>query len=213
MATDRKMQIDSFLFKFKCLSKSVGRPTVLLICQTKGISFTLTNVKEFPLSYFYFFIVCAFFCQTPPPLVSFCSLPFISNPDNVFKSGLFIFPCWHTSEPSWWTKWASQLKPFRNDTQELVLICTEGELYFCFFNGWGNWSRTNFGNLLQPSDAKWFLAFYHLWHLNTGITFVLLWSLPRAVHQIAGIRDKWASSAGIPAQLPFHLCGLFCDMY
>lgn len=145
------------------------------------------------------------------PLLSFSWL--FSNPDRVFKSGLFIFPCRHTSEPSWWTKWVSELKPFRNDIQELVLICTDMELYFCFLNGWGNWSRPNFGNLLQPSDAKWFLAFYHLWHKNTGIIFVLLWSLPGAVHQIAGIRDKWASSAGIPAPLPFHLCGLFCDMY
>jgi len=49
--------------------------------------------------------------------------------------------------------------------------------------------------------------------MNTGTIFVLLWSLPGAVHQIGGIRDKWASSAGISAQLPFHLCGLYCDMY
>lgn len=164
-----------------------------------------------------FVLYCALLSFPLPTLFStlpLLSFPWLfSNPDRVFKSGLFIFPCRHTSEPSWWTKWVSELKPFRNDIQELVLICTDMELYFCFLNGWGNWSRPNFGNLLQPSDAKWFLAFYHLWHKNTGIISVLLWSLPGAVHQIAGIRDKWASSAGIPAPLPFHPCGLFCDMY
>lgn len=152
-----------------------------------------------------------FLLTSPTPCLSFPGL--LSNPDSVFNPGLFVFPCWHTSEPSWWTKWVSEPKPFRNDTQELVLICTDGELYLCFFNGWGNRSRTNFGNLLQAFDAKWFLTFYHLWHTNSGIIFVRLWSLPGAVHQIVGIRDNWASSAGIPAQLPFHLGGLFCDMY
>lgn len=212
MLAERKIQIGSFCLHF--LSKSVGSPTGMLICQTRGILFILIKVIFVCVHVFLFcFVLFNFFSPT------FFSLPFfpfpglLSNPDNVFKSGLFVFPCWHTSEPSWWTKWVSELKPFRNDIQELVLICTDGELYFCFFNGWGNWSRTNFGNLLQPSDAKWFLAFYHLWHMNTCIIFVLLWSLPGAVHQIAGIRDKWASSAGIPAQLPFHLCDLFCDTY